>query len=88
MRSDGPATYAIWVSGALSAEWEDRLGGLSVRRVQSGGRPMTELFGDVVDQTALAGVLSALFDLGLPIVSVERLTELDSEDQTQQENHA
>ncbi|MGE0539935.1 MAG: hypothetical protein AB7R89_07130 [Dehalococcoidia bacterium] len=76
MSSDGPATYAIWVHGAISPEWVDRLGGLHVRQVTAGAQPMTELVGDVVDQTALAGVLSILFDLGLPIVSVGRLAEL------------
>jgi RNase P/RNase MRP subunit p29 len=86
MQRHGPATYAIWVSGAVSAEWEDRLGGLHVRRVRSSDQPMTELVGAVVDQTALAGVLSTLYELGLPIVSVERLIELDPHDQLRHEN--
>jgi hypothetical protein len=77
MDHDGPATYAIWVHGALSGEWADRLGGLHIREVRVGAQPMTELVGEVVDQTALAGVLSTLFSLGLPIVSVDRLVELD-----------
>lgn len=74
MTSDGPATYAIWVQGELSVEWDDRLGGLQVRRVQPG--LITELVGTVVDQTALTGVLTTLYELGLPILSVERLAEL------------
>jgi hypothetical protein len=83
MESDRPATYAIWVQGALGAEWADRLGGLQVREVRAGAQPMTELVGDVVDQTALAGVLSTLYELGLPIVSVDRLVELHRQDQMQ-----
>ena len=39
---------------------------------------MIELVGYVVDHSALAGVLSILFDLGLPILSVDRLAELPS----------
>jgi hypothetical protein len=85
MSSDGPATYAIWVHGAIGPEWVDRLGGLHVRQVTAGEQPITELVGDVVDQTALAGVLSTLFDLGLPIVSVDRLAELPSHDQRHEE---
>ncbi len=81
MARDGPAMYAIWVEGALGAEWADRLGGLHIRQVGDGNQPMTELVGDVVDQTALAGVLNTLYDLGLPIVSVDRLVELHWRDQ-------
>lgn len=76
MTIDGAATYAIWVLGALDDEWSERLGGLQVRRVRAGAQPMTELVGEVVDQTALAGVLTTLYQLGLPIVSVDRLVEL------------
>jgi hypothetical protein len=83
MASDGPATYAIWVQGALDAEWADRLGGLHIREVRAGSLPMTELVGEVVDQTALAGVLSTLYELGLPIVSVDRLAELRFPNHTQ-----
>ncbi|MGH2583394.1 MAG: hypothetical protein ACRDJE_00600 [Dehalococcoidia bacterium] len=83
MERDRPATYAIWVQGALSAEWADRLGGLHIRQMRAGAQPMTELVGDLVDQTALAGVLSTLYELGLPIVSVDRLAELHRQDQMQ-----
>lgn len=83
MARDGPATYAIWVHGVLGAEWADRIGGMHVRELRAGIQPMTELVGDVVDQTALAGVLSTLYDLGLPIVSVDRLVELNPQDRTQ-----
>lgn len=76
MEGDGPATYAIWVRGAVSPEWVDRLGGLQVREVRAGDQPITELVGEVIDQTALAGVLNTLFRLGLPIVSVDRLVDL------------
>lgn len=75
MASDRPATYAIWVSGTLGAEWSDRLGGLHVRQVRAGVQPMSELVGEVVDQTALAGVLTTLYELGLPIISVDRLAD-------------
>jgi hypothetical protein len=86
MARDGPATYAIWVEGALSPEWADRLGGLHIREVRAGNHPLTELVGDVTDQAALAGVLSTLYDLGLPIVSVDRLVELRFPDHAPEED--
>ena len=34
---------------------------------------MTTLFGELSDQAALAGVLNTLYELHLPVFSVERL---------------
>ena len=34
---------------------------------------MTTLVGELADQAALAGVLNTLFELHLPVLSVERL---------------
>ena len=81
MQPDRPATYAIWVRGALDHGWSERLGGLQAREVQTGRQAMTELVGTLVDQAALAGVLKTLNDLGLPIVSVDRLAEAELEQQ-------
>jgi hypothetical protein len=36
--------------------------------------PVTVLTGEFRDQAALAGVLNTLYDLGLPLLSVECLT--------------
>jgi hypothetical protein len=85
MQPDRPATYAIWVRGTLERGWSDRLGGLHTRQVQTGGQAMTELVGTLVDQAALAGVLKTLNDLGLPIVSVDRLAEAELEHHTTEE---
>jgi hypothetical protein len=71
---DTPATYRIRVSGYLDNSWSDRLGGLTITP-KSQGDDFTEttLYGQVIDQAALAGVLSALYDLHLPLLSVEYL---------------
>jgi hypothetical protein len=74
---DLPTIYAIWVRGSLAREWAERLGGLNSRQVQAGERLMTELVGTLADQAALAGVLKTLNELGLPIVSVDRLAEVE-----------
>jgi hypothetical protein len=39
--------------------------------VRAGRHTVTELVGRLTDQAALHGVLSALYELGLPLVSVE-----------------
>jgi len=74
---EGPATYAIWARGALGHEWFDRVGGMEIRLVETGAGAMTELVGALADQSALSGVLKTLYDLGLSIVSVERLAECE-----------
>jgi hypothetical protein len=39
--------------------------------VRTGPHAITELVGRLADQAALHGVLSTLYELGLPLVSVE-----------------
>ena len=43
---------------------------IHIRESDAGGGE-TELYGRLLDQSALAGVLTALYDLHLPIVSVK-----------------
>jgi hypothetical protein len=75
IETDSPATYLIRVRGELEPEWSDRLGGMRIRITYGGVRPTTELRGTLADQTALAGVLTTLYQLGLPIISVERVNQ-------------
>jgi hypothetical protein len=41
--------------------------------VRAGDQAVTELSGQLADQAALVGVLTSLYDLGMPLLSVERL---------------
>jgi hypothetical protein len=66
---DTPLECTIRAAGTLDAQWSDRLGGLRLRTSGS-GCPVTELSGRLLDQAALVGVLVALYDLGLPLISV------------------
>ena len=66
-----PAVCVIRVRGALSSDWSDRLGGMRISVVRAGRHTMTELVGRLADQAALHGVLSALYELGLPLLSVD-----------------
>ena len=63
--------YEIRVKGHLDDRWSDRLGGLAVQRQEDG---TTVLAGPVVDQAALHGVLNGIRDLGLTIISVQRVS--------------
>jgi len=69
-----PPTYRIRVQGRLGPEWCDRLGGLKVTVEQGAcGAPFTELTGQLTDEAALMGVLEHLYNLGLPLLGVERV---------------
>lgn len=71
---DTSATYKIRVQGFLDDRWSDRMGGVAIRvDSQSGQAPVTMLSGQLQDQAALVGVLNTLYDLGLPLISVECL---------------
>jgi len=67
---DAALRCTIRAEGMLDSDWSDRLGGLEIRAAAGRGRPTTELSGRLQDQAALVGVLVALYDLGLPLVSV------------------
>lgn len=69
-----PATYRIRVIGYLDENWSDRLGGLMINSSnQEGKSAVTTLSGSIIDQAALFGVLNALYDMRLPLLSVECL---------------
>jgi len=70
----GPATYRIRVKGVLDASWSDRLGGMTITVIAESGEPDISLLeGVLADQTALSGVLNAIVDLHMPVISVECL---------------
>ena len=70
----GSAIYRIRVRGTLDPNWADRLEGMRiVNFVSSEGGMESVLEGCLVDQSAFAGVLATLYDLHLPVVSVNYL---------------
>jgi hypothetical protein len=71
---DATAFYRIRIQGYLHEDWSDRMGGVTIQMESPpDGAPVTVLTGQFQDQAALAGVLNTLYDLGLPLLSVERL---------------
>ena len=72
LRIDQPAQYRIRIKGKLEEHWSDRLGGMQIgRQSQEDGSLVTSLEGRLVDQAALFGVLVALYNMRLPLISVE-----------------
>ncbi len=70
-----PAVYRIELQGVLESHWSADLAGMEVRCTNREGEPpVTTLTGELVDQTALAGVLDLVYNLGLPLISVECLS--------------
>jgi hypothetical protein len=69
-----PVTYCIRVQGFLPSSMSDRLGGMTIVNEGQDAPPVvTILSGQLVDQAALFGVLMALYDMRLPLISVECL---------------
>ncbi len=69
-----PTRYRIDVQGSLDDAWTGRFGDLSMWRCTVDGQPITRLEGVVRDQTQLAGILNTLYELHLPLISMERLS--------------
>ena len=69
-----PATYRIRVTGHIDDSLSDQLGGMIITRAFTGERrPITILVGHIQDQAALSGVLNELYELHLPLLTVESL---------------
>ena len=72
LRIDSPATYCIRISGRLGADWSERLGGLRITSCQRRDKTIVStLYGPLRDQGELLGILNSLYELHLPILSVE-----------------
>lgn len=66
---NAPQEYEIRVAGHLSANWAARFEGLSIRHEPEGETLLT----GKLDQAALHGVFVKIRDLGLYLISVNRV---------------
>lgn len=67
---DEPMIYQIRIKGHLSCQWTDWFEDLTITLEENGE---TLLTGPVVDQAALFGLLKKVRDLGMLLVSVNRV---------------
>jgi hypothetical protein len=67
----GPAIYQIKVKGHLADHWSDWFDGMQITIDPEEGE--TILSGAVVDQAALHGLLIKVRDLGLTLLSLNRI---------------
>ena len=72
---DEYAKYQIRVKGRLDSSWSEWFDGFSI--TLEGNE--TSLIGIVVDQSALHGILAKINDLGLPLISVNKLSVAESD---------
>jgi hypothetical protein len=72
-----PMVYQIRIKGHLSRQWADWFEGLTITLEDDGNTLLTGL---VIDQAALHGLLKKVRDLGMPLLSVNRvnLNQADS----------
>lgn len=65
-----PMIYQIRIEGHLDDQWTDWFGGLTITLEENGD---TLLTGPIIDQAALFGLLKKVRDLGMPLVSLNRI---------------
>ncbi len=65
-----PAVYEIRIAGHLDARWSAELGTPDLTQAADGTTLLRQV---MADQSALHGLLQRLSDLGLPLISVNRI---------------
>ncbi len=75
-RHGGVAFYEIHVEGHLDNKWSDWLEGLEVELLDNGEMI---LYGPIVDQAALLGLLNKLGHLNLTLISVNEARRTERE---------
>jgi hypothetical protein len=69
-RHHDPGRYEIRLKGHLDSRWAAWFDGLTIAHGSDG---TTIIHGPVADQAALYGLLQKIRDLGLPLISVNRV---------------
>ena len=65
-----PTRYIIQVKNHLDSNWEQWFEGMTITHIDDG---VTMLAGDVVDQSALYGLLEKLHNLNLNLILVQKV---------------
>jgi hypothetical protein len=80
---DEPARYEIRVAEHFDERLTEWFGDLEI--VHVAGSDETVLCGEMIDQPALFGMLGKVRDLGLTLISVQRLSQLRSQSSQRKE---
>jgi hypothetical protein len=67
MKGGVMAVYEIRVKGHLDRRWSEWFDGLAIANVEDGDALLS---GEIIDQSALHGVLNKVRDLGVPLIAV------------------
>ena len=81
LKFTSPATYRIFIKGFLDESWSDRLNGMTIDHLNTdaGALPVTKLCGKVQDQAELLGVLNSIYEMHLPLVTLELIDDFEVE---------
>ena len=75
VKFSGRAAYRIKVQGKLDQSWSDTLGGMHITtEKKSEDNFVTTLEGVIKDQAELSGILNALYEMHLTVLSVKCLS--------------
>lgn len=78
-QSELQTSYSIEVEGRLQHDWSEFFSGMQIEEfVRADQSVVTKITGSVRDQSELSGLLSALANLDMPIVSVNTIDAGDS----------
>lgn len=76
-----PIIYEIRIAGHLNPQWTGSFGDMSITLLAEGD---TLLTGPALDQAALYGLLKKVRNLGLPLLSVNRVEETRNQKRSKQ----
>jgi hypothetical protein len=80
VKFSAPNSYRISAKGYLDESWAMRFSGLQIsNQVLDDSSHMVTFVGSVNDQTELIGVLNSIYEMHLPLVSVELLGSDDEQ---------
>jgi hypothetical protein len=71
LKKSPPTIYEIKIEVHLDDRWADWFEGMTFTHESDG---TTTLYGPLTDQAALHGLLNGIRDLGLPLISVQRVS--------------
>jgi hypothetical protein len=76
LKMEDSATYIIRVQGCLEEVWSDRLANMTITMdLKDQKAPVSMLQGRIRDQSELVGVLNGLYQMRVPILSMDVLSE-------------